>query len=125
MEEEKKLVILKDPNEEKELFLKDTLPNICNTIIKSGTKYHKITLGDEWGSDASGITTPWKGDDFVIISRTIINTPSLTHLQLYPLSPSFIITFSYLIIIINTITVGASLWLNQITHLKTLSLDGK
>lgn len=82
--EERKGVIMWDCNNEREEIIA-TLTTICNTIINSGTIYNEITIGDVWDKDGV-VTTPWKRDDCTRIAQAIINTPSLTHINLYPLS---------------------------------------
>lgn len=110
--EEKKWVTLWSPFMED---LKDTLTNICNTIINNGT-YCKITLREGW-----------KGEDFTRIAQAINKAPSLTSLELYPFKKRlFFLLFvnNNCYIIMHSPEVGASLWLNQITHLRALSLVG-
>lgn len=81
MEKKKKVVFLTGLNEKKKR-IRDTVTNICNTIINSGAEYHKITLVDIWHQD--GDFTLFKQKDFPKIIEAINNTPSLTHLQVYP-----------------------------------------
>lgn len=92
-------MVLCDANTFLQDNIKDTVTNICNTIINSGTRYNQIRIGFNpisplmLSRPEMVCDTPFKGDDYTRVSKAIIKTPSLTHLVLYPLSKQLICYF--------------------------------